>query len=294
MRRNPWDPDVVVDEDLARSLITHAFPPLADAELTFVGAGWDNTAWRANDVLFRFPRRGIARALMQTETQVLPSIVPHLPLAISAPTYIGQPTNTYPYPWAGYSWMPGETGCRTVRIDRSATAISLGGFLRALHSLPTLVAAEDWRANVPAQARKLRKTLDAMAPGLLADTSAIRALAQALEHTPLHSGPDVLCHGDLYARHVLFTQGHPCGVIDWGDVHRGDPATDIAIAVMLFNLHERALFEEAYGFIDRHTWQRARFRALFSGVYQVDYATAVGDVPLQRAGRSAIRRALIR
>ena len=284
----------MVDEAQARALIGRAFPELSDCTLTFVGEGWDNTAWRANDTVFRFPRRGVARALMQTETTVLPLIASRLPLPISTPTHIGEPTDDYPYPWAGYRWMPGDTGCRCEHINASASARSLGRFLRALHDLPTAAPGDDWRGNVRGQVRKLTRTLTDMPAGTLRDVDAIRTLASALEYTPIHSGADVLCHGDLYARHVLFTNGTPSGVIDWGDVHRGDPATDIAVAVMLFEPNEREPFRAAYGDIDRHTWQRARFRALFSGVYQVHYASSVGDVALKRAGRAAIRRALIR
>jgi aminoglycoside phosphotransferase (APT) family kinase protein len=285
---------VVVDEAQARSLITRAFPKVSVSTMTFVGEGWDNTAWRADDIVFRFPRRGIARALMQTETTVLPGIAPKLPLPISAPTHIGKPTEDYPYPWAGYRWMPGETGCRAEHINTSASAKSLGRFLRDLHGLPAAAPTDGWRGNVRGQVRKLKNTLSSMPAGTLNDSDAIDTLASALEHTPMHSGPDVLCHGDLYARHVLFTDGTPSGVIDWGDVHRGDPATDLAVAVMLFDGDDCELFRTSYGAIDRHTWQRARFRALFSGVYQVHYATSVNDVTLERAGRAAIRRAFVR
>jgi aminoglycoside phosphotransferase (APT) family kinase protein len=289
-----WAPTVVVDEAQARALITNAFPEVSVSKMTYIGAGWDNTAWRANDIVFRFPRRGIARALMQTETTVLPRIAHALPLPISAPTHIGEPSHDYPYPWAGYRWMPGDTGCRCENINARASARSLGEFLRALHHLPQPAPVDGWRGNVPGQVRKLSQTLNGMSPETLPNVDAIRTLASALEHTRMHSGPDVLCHGDLYARHVLFTDGTPSGIIDWGDVHRGDPATDIAAAVMLFEREDHEPFHAAYGPIDRHTWQRARFRALFSGVYQVHYATSVSDVALERAGRAAIRRALIR
>jgi Ser/Thr protein kinase RdoA (MazF antagonist) len=40
-----------------------------------------------------------------------------------------------------------------------------------------------------------------------------------------------IVHGDLYARHVLVDErGALSGVIDWGDIHLGDPAIDLAIA----------------------------------------------------------------
>src|SRR6185503_15119791 len=42
-------------------------------------------------------------------------------------------------------------------------------------------------------------------------------------------------HGDLYERHVLVgDENRVSGVIDWGDVHAGDPAVDLNLLYRLF------------------------------------------------------------
>jgi aminoglycoside phosphotransferase (APT) family kinase protein len=48
-------------------------------------------------------------------------------------------------------------------------------------------------------------------------------------------------HGDLHPRNILVDRGRLSAVIDWGDVTRGDPATDLAAIWMLFppRAHDR-------------------------------------------------------
>jgi aminoglycoside phosphotransferase (APT) family kinase protein len=68
---------------------------------------------------------------------------------------------------------------------------------------------------------------------------------RALEATP---GVDVAwLHGDLHPKNVLVRDGTLAGLIDWGDVTAGDPATDLACAWMLFDAYGRSAFLEAYG-----------------------------------------------
>jgi len=42
-----WNPEVVVDDELARALIGDLVPDLRDAPLRLLGEGWDSTVWRA-------------------------------------------------------------------------------------------------------------------------------------------------------------------------------------------------------------------------------------------------------
>jgi len=292
MRANPWDPEVVVDAPLARHLIDAHFPELGNEPLSYVGAGWDNTAWRVGDWVFRFPRRGIARALLHTEIEVLRDLADALPLPISAPTYVGTSTPEYPFPWAGYRWLDGQTGCTTSHIDAPRSAQMLGLFLRALHEQRAPAPMDEWRFDVPAQAERLHKLLSSLDDGVLPHVNAADAACTDLARTPLFLHPPVLCHGDLYARHVLFRDGLPCGVIDWGDVHNGDRATDLAVAYMLFDPPDRERLFDAYGPLTEPMRRRARFRALYSGVHQAAYGAAMDDQPMLRAGRNAVARAL--
>ncbi len=94
---------------------------------------------------------------------------------------------------------------------------------------------------------------------------------------------DVLCHGDLYDRHLLVSSdGTLSGVIDWGDVHRGDPGVDLAVAHRVLPASAHDAFRAAYGPIDDARWNVARARALYHAASTLFYARDVGDAPLER------------
>jgi aminoglycoside phosphotransferase (APT) family kinase protein len=61
---------------------------------------------------------------------------------------------------------------------------------------------------------------------------------------------------------VLVDHGRVSAVIDFGDITAGDPATDLALAWMLFPTGARSTFRSAAGNIDEDTWARARGWAL--------------------------------
>lgn len=90
-------------------------------------------------------------------------------------------------------------------------------------------------------------------------------------------------HGDLHARQILIDgTGAVAAVIDWGDVHRGDPACDLAIAHMLLPPSGRPAFRDAYGEIDGDTWALARLRGLQLAAALGVYAKQTADGPLLR------------
>ena len=98
-------------------------------------------------------------------------------------------------------------------------------------------------------------------------------------------------HGDLYARHLLVDEQRSLsGVIDWGDVHLGDPAIDLSVACGFLPLAGRAEFCRAYGPVDEPTWRLARFKALLTAVMLVVYGHDVKDEDLLREGLSTLRQ----
>jgi aminoglycoside phosphotransferase (APT) family kinase protein len=152
------------------------------------------------------------------------------------------------------------------------------------------------RMDVEARRGTVLERLEALrAQGLLAGIGDIQPWREIAETMPagLPSDGPVLVHGDLYARHVLVDgAGAPCGVIDWGDVHLGDPAIDLSLACGFLPAAARDLFRAEYGPIAGSTWEKARFRALFSAVAILFYGADVGDADLVREGRAALRNVL--
>ena len=78
-------------------------------------------------------------------------------------------------------------------------------------------------------------------------------------------------------------------MIDWGDVHLGDPALDLSIAFSFLPPAARSRFRQVYGAIDAATWQRARFRAIHYGALLVEYGRSIEDEALREMGAYALR-----
>ena len=101
-------------------------------------------------------------------------------------------------------------------------------------------------------------------------------------------------HGDVHPANVLVAVGEISGVIDFGDVCAGDPATDLAVAWSLFGADDRGVFRDAAGSgahaVDDATWQRAEAWALhFAVVYTIHSA----DNPTMGAIGEQLRAALL-
>lgn len=291
----PWLAQREVSPSEALGLISAQFPELADSTIELYGVGWDNTVFLiAGAYVFRFPRRELAVRLIEIESRVLPELAGALPLAIPAPRFVGAPSEAFPWPFHGYAQLPGTTADRA-RLDareRERAAAPIAAFLRALHThAPPAQAPPDGirRLDLPYRTPQIETRLaEACEHGLVRDRAPFEAL---LADVPSGWTPTAaqLVHGDLYARHVLVNEDRqPCGVIDWGDVHRGDPAVDLGLAHGFLPARARSAFREAYGEISEDTWRVARFKALHHALSIVVYGHDVGDAPLLAEGRVAL------
>ena len=98
-------------------------------------------------------------------------------------------------------------------------------------------------------------------------------------------------HGDLYARHILVDErAGAVAVIDWGDVHFGDPAVDLSVAFMLLPPHLRGQFLDAYGAAGERTLQLARYRAIYHSALVAHYGHRIGDADLLYSGLLGLRQ----
>jgi aminoglycoside phosphotransferase (APT) family kinase protein len=272
------------------ALVAAQFPTLAPVRATPVGAGWDNVAFRVNDTfVFRFPRREVAVALIDKERRVLPRLAPRLPLPIPVPVLFGAPCAAYPWPFFGYRALDGASACSAGLDDsaREALARPLAEFLAALHAIDAVDGAP--RDTVGKLDRE--RLLGALPH--LARVRGIdrRRLARVLEPEPACPPHANLVHGDLYSRHLLVDGAQQlCGIIDWGDVHVGDPAVDLAVAHGFLPPSAHHTFRRAYGEIDEARWVLARQRALFHSTMMVVYGDSIDDRELSREGVRALKR----
>jgi aminoglycoside phosphotransferase (APT) family kinase protein len=294
-----WSAERVVSVDLAHALVEAQFPSLAPVRVQSFGAGWDNTAFVINDTyVFRFPRRQVAVSLIETEARLLPAIASRLPLPVPVPGFVGRPSERYPWPFAGYRMLPGHDGSAINPDDerRADAAVSLGRFLAALHAIPpaeaaALSAGPDPLSRLDPVRRvpRARTELDQLArAGVIHD---VHRLAAVLDAAPLTyvARNDTLVHGDLYAGNLLVDEtGRLTGVIDWGDMHLGDPASDLMIAHTFLPPAAHAAFQQAYGGVADLTWRMARQRALWHTLTDLVYAHSTGDADTLRECRRAL------
>jgi aminoglycoside phosphotransferase (APT) family kinase protein len=69
--------------------------------------------------------------------------------------------------------------------------------------------------------------------GGLVDRRAVMRVWEAVIVAPTWDRSPVWLHGDLHHANILVHRGRISGVIDFGDITSGDPATDLSVAWML-------------------------------------------------------------
>lgn len=259
--------EVEVTVETVGRLLDEQRPELANREIATLSFGWDNISFRVgSDLVARFPRRSVAVPLLENEARWLPQLGAALPLPIPAPVFVGDPGHGYPWPWSLVPFLPGDPAGETDGIDQQRCAIQLAGFLGALHRPAPEDAPSNPYRGVPLMVRdaSLRERLDALGDSI--DRPSMEGVWSDALDAPAFSGPGRWLHGDLHPMNLLVIDGVLSGVIDFGDLTAGDPATDLAVGWMLFDTARRRHFRNAYQGGDEATWARARGWALALGV----------------------------
>ena len=291
-----------IDQETAVSLITSQFPQLRPVAIEPLGVGWDNVVWKINGrFAFRFPRRPVGVDCLQMELALLPTLAPLLPLPVAVPTLLGQPGKGYPWPFAGYALLPGRMAytARLTEAARNELAVPLARFLQTLHAFPVAQAQAlgappdklgrfEMTTRVP-QLQQLLQELVArgVLPSLGPWLGVVRRGKTAV------STQQTLVHGDLNIRNFLLNDaGQISGVIDWGDLHIGNPAADFALACSFLPPTGQTIFRQTYGPIDNGTWWLAQFRGLHLTAVLLGDAITAGDAALEQECRVGLQHIL--
>ncbi|MEU0880941.1 phosphotransferase [Lentzea sp. NPDC005914] len=235
--------------------------------MTYLGEGWDSRAELVGGWVERRPRRPEIGPQLVRETVVMPWLAPLLPLPVPVPVVMSHDPLV-----VRHELVPGELATLNATQGRQ-----LGEFLLALHALPVEEASargvsprtlpvERFRGEVLPHVPEGATLLDAL-PGVPADT---------------------LVHGDLGPEHVLGRDGVLTGVIDFGDLHIGDPAVDLAWALHGTPPEFADALAGTYGVTDQ-----LRHRALIwhqLGPWdEVLYGNDIGDPQVAAGGLAGVR-----
>nr|WP_042184678.1 aminoglycoside phosphotransferase family protein [Kibdelosporangium sp. MJ126-NF4]CEL15810.1 aminoglycoside phosphotransferase [Kibdelosporangium sp. MJ126-NF4] len=246
------------EQDLVRALLADQHPDLAHLELRDVNGGWGNQVWRlGEDMAVRLPRTEDAPALLRTEQKWLPVLADRLPLPTPTPVRIGAPSSLFEHTWTIARWVEGDPADHAP-ITRVDAAEILAEFLVALHVPAPADAPANPDRGVPLAG--LRAGTDRWFEVIADYPSADRAreVWEKALAAPVWHGAPLWLHGDLHPANVVVRDGTLAGVIDFGDMCAGDPATDLSAAWILLPAGAASRFFDAYGQADEATITRAR------------------------------------
>lgn len=282
--------DVHIDARRVRQLLAVQHPDLAELPIVPVASGWDNAMFRLGDSLaLRLPRRKLAVALIENEQRWLAEVGQHLPLNVPVPVRVGVAQDWYPWPWSITPWLDGETA-DLAPPDRDQGE-ELAKFLSALHRPAPATAPRNPYRGVPLVERAA--AFDERVAKLRGRTAVVDRHALAIWSDALAAPNDAAptwIHGDLHPRNVLVVAGRLSGVIDWGDMARGDPASDLAAIWMLLPQREsRQRAIDASRAVSAGTWRRARGWAMLyalilaqAGLVDDPRMTAIAERTVER------------
>ncbi|GLY51159.1 hypothetical protein Lesp01_48150 [Lentzea sp. NBRC 102530] len=213
----------------------------------------------------RRPRRAEIGPQLLRETVVMPWLAPLLPLPVPVPEVVSEDPVV-----VRHELVPGT---EVVALN-AFQGRQLGEFLRALHAAPVGEAAV--RGVGPMTLPVDRFRAEVRVPGgeeLLAKLDGLPA--------------DTLVHGDLGPEHVLGRDGVLTGVIDFGDLHVGDAAIDLAWALHSTPPEFAGALAEAYG-VTPALRERALIWHRLGPWHEVLHGNDIGDPEVTEIGLAGV------
>jgi aminoglycoside phosphotransferase (APT) family kinase protein len=255
--------EVNIAPEVVRRLLASQHPDIAGLPLSFLASGWDNLTFRlGSDMVVRLPRREAAVPLLLHELRWLPIIAASTTTPVPVPLRRGAPSDLFPWPWSVNSWHDGEPVLALEPSRRAGLAPALARFVTDIHREAPPEAPRNPVRGTPLAARDA--DVRARLAGGILDAASTAALTAAWEDAlaaPPHAGPACWIHGDLHPANMLHRGGELAAVIDFGDLGRGDPATDLGTAWLTFDAEGRTRFRAEVAAVhawDDAMWTRAR------------------------------------
>lgn len=301
-----WSQNIQITPVLAQQLIQKQTDLTVDS-IKHYAEGWDNIAYLVNDQwIFRFPRRDFGIECMEHEIEVLPYLAKHLSFHASFPHYIGQSSPSYSAPFAGYRRLAGTplSEHKAELIKGVSFARILAHWLQQLHGVPVnpqhqnkLSGKHSWRYSITLRYERSAQSLERYERYFIESGFKIAQLQQCVAHLPRLSldfvAKNKYVHGDLYSRHLLVNeQSSLQGIIDWGDIHIGNPGFDLAIGIMLLDSEALEAFYSAYRPLDVDMLRVAAVRAFVHPIILLPYCYEKNDETLKQWTIIALQRGI--
>jgi aminoglycoside phosphotransferase (APT) family kinase protein len=286
--------EVDIDTDLVRRLMAEQFPHLSDLPMTeFHSTGTVNTIYRLGDELcVRLPRVRRWADGLDRECKWLPLLAPSLTLQVPEPVGKGLPTSEYPFSWAIFRWIEGQTYAPDRIDDERQAAADLACFVAELrrNDLPPIDDETPYGGRPPLAEQDAATRNWIARSGDLIDGPAVTAAWDDALKGPAWDGTYAWIHSDLAPPNLLVKDGRLSAVIDFGATGLGDPASDLNPAWSIFGEAGRRVFRDLVS-ADDDTWRRGRGITISQAVGLVPYY-AVTNPALSALGQRMLREVL--
>jgi aminoglycoside phosphotransferase (APT) family kinase protein len=265
----PFKPDINLN--LVSQLISEQFPQWSDLPIKPVQfGGWDNRTFHLGEQMtVRLPSAECYSLQVEKEQRWLPVLARVLPLPISIPLAMGQPSKIYPWKWSVYKWLEGETANKENISNVLEFAGDLARFLKALYGIDAIGGPPAGAHNFyRGSSLKVYEPEFQQAKSVLQNSIDTELVSEIWEES-IHSqwqGSPVWVHGDVSPGNLLVSGGRLSGVIDFGCSGVGDPACDLAIAWTFFDAVGREVFRKTLA-LDEATWVRGKGWALWKALF---------------------------
>jgi aminoglycoside phosphotransferase (APT) family kinase protein len=258
-----------INTQLVHRLLETQFPDLSNLPITPVqSTGTVNAIYRlGNDLCVRLPRVKRWADDLIRELEWLPRLSRHLPLTIPEPVSKGGPRSEYPFPWAIYRWIEGQTFDSVGVSDENQAAVDLAGFIRELRRFDPSGAPRTGRRPLIELDEKTRAVIESLQA---VETEEVMTAWETSLRAPEWDGHPEWIHCDLLPPNLLVEGGRLSAVIDFGFAGVGDPAQDVTPAWSVFGKSARNVFRNVLD-VDAPTWVRARGYALHQAVLIIPY-----------------------
>jgi aminoglycoside phosphotransferase (APT) family kinase protein len=268
------DDEVDIDTDLVRRLVAEQFRYLSHLPVAeFRSTGTVNAIYRLGDALcIRLPRVQRWARDLDREVTWLPVLAPGLTLQVPEPVGKGQPTRDYPFSWAIFRWIEGQTYAPGRIADERQAAADLARFVAEMRSknVPPIDDQTPFGGRPPLAEQDAAVRNWIGQSGDLVDRAAVTAAWEDALKGPVWDGAYAWIHSDLVPPNLLVRNGRLRAVIDFGATGLGDPATDLNPAWSAFGKAGRAVFRDLVG-ADDDAWRRGRGIAISQAVGLVPY-----------------------
>lgn len=252
---------------LVEELVRTQHPDLFSAHVQEMTPGFDNTIWRlGDDMVVRLPRRLVAVASIENEQRWLPALSPRLPLTVPTPLRVGRASAHFPWPWTIAKWIDGTPGNEVDPRTLGRAATPLAQFFRALHcDAPPDAPTNEFR-GVPLRHHEQSFLGRLLEVGPAIDREQVlRVWAASLRAAPWGGAPQWI-HGDPHPANLIVRNDQLVGVIDFGDLCAGDPATDLAGGFLALPFEAIDEYLRECGSVDEATMRRTLGWAVHFGL----------------------------